>query len=517
MKPEQRLLLALTLTLAILMAWSALAPTPPPKSTGPGIQSFSEIKREILSQVQTPPAEKGQAPQSFLLGDLHLEVGKEGGGVKSLRLPEANLLVDSNPGFFQIQPEQPSQQPLWLETRREEKILRSEGNVDGLSITRSIKEEGNLNCKFLYKIELQISNETQERRKAQFQVVVYRPFYIEKELDRRYREGFVFVDGKRVRIQVKEGSRRDFTGSPLWIAAQGKSHLLIVKPLSPVGMFHVEHVAGGPVGWLTLPEVELGPKEKSRSEFLLYAGPIRLSDLKAADLEGAVTFGAFSVIAKLLLGIMNWNERWLHNYGLAILFLSFGIWLVFFPMTWSGIRMMRVMAELQPQVERIRKEHEKNPEKMNRELLELYRKHRVNPLGGCLPLLFQMPIFIALYQVLTRSAELTGAHFLWIKDLSAPDAVLHFPSEIPFLGRSLNLLPLLMAVAMFLQQRMMKSSQAALTEEQQVQQKVFQFFPLFFGFLFYGLPSGLVLYWLTNTLFSIGQQLILARAHKPTN
>ena len=176
--------------------------------------------------------------------------------------------------------------------------------------------------------------------------------------------------------------------------------------------------------------------------------------------------------------------------------------------------MTKVMGKLQPQVERLRKEYGKDSQRMNQEMLRLYQKNRVNPLSGCLPLLFQMPIFIALFQVLTRSPELRGAGFLWIQDLSAPDALIRFSSTIPLLGKSLNLLPILMMLAMFIQQRMTQTAPIALTEEQAMQQKLFRWFPILFGFLFYGLPSGLVLYWVTNTTLTLGQYLLYFRLHR---
>ena len=236
-----------------------------------------------------------------------------------------------------------------------------------------------------------------------------------------------------------------------------------------------------------------------------------ISNLTDSGLEGAISLGAFSGIAKLLLNILRWSHGWLHNYGLAILFLSVSIWTLFFPMTWSGIRMMKMMSQIQPQVERIRKEHAKNPQKMNQEILQLYRKYRVNPLSGCLPLLFQMPIFISLFQVLTRSPELRGAGFLWIQDLAAPDAMIRLPRLVPFFGDHVNLLPILMMGAMFLQQRMSQRPLSEMSEEQAMQQMVFRWFPMLFGFMFYGLPSGLVLYWVTNTVLTMGQYLLAKR------
>ena len=164
---------------------------------------------------------------------------------------------------------------------------------------------------------------------------------------------------------------------------------------------------------------------------------------------------------------------------------------------------MRRIQEIQPHIEKLRKVHKDNPQKLNKELAGIYKEYKINPLGGCLPLLVQMPIFIALYQGLIRSIELKGANFLWIKDLSNPDFV-RIPFSLPFLGNEIHILPLLMVGAMFFQQKISTKSTIVASKEQQQQQKfMLIFFPLFFGFLFYNFPSGLVLYWLTTTVLMV--------------
>ena len=131
----------------------------------------------------------------------------------------------------------------------------------------------------------------------------------------------------------------------------------------------------------------------------------------------------------------------------------------------------------------------------------------MNPFGGCLPILLQMPIFIALYAALMRSLELRGARFLWIRDLSSPDA-LQIPVTLPLIGNSINILPLIMVVAMVIQQKIStKSMGSAVTSEQQEQQKIMLIvMPVVFGFVFYSMPSGLVLYWIVNTLLTVAEQ-----------
>jgi len=147
---------------------------------------------------------------------------------------------------------------------------------------------------------------------------------------------------------------------------------------------------------------------------------------------------------------------------------------------------------------------------MNKEIMELYREHKVNPLGGCLPLLLQMPIFFALYNALIRSISLKGAGFLWIKDLSEPDKLYVFEKALPLLGKDLNILPIIMAIGMFFQQKISSSSMTGSAAEQQ--KIMFVVMPIMFGIIFYRMPSGLVLYWFVNSILMLIFQLRMQRS-----
>jgi len=168
---------------------------------------------------------------------------------------------------------------------------------------------------------------------------------------------------------------------------------------------------------------------------------------------------------------------------------------------------MQKMQELHPQMEKLKVQHKGSPEKLNKEMMELYKKYKINPLSGCLPMLLQMPIFVALYQALMKSLELRNASFLWIKDLSSPDAV-RLPFTLPLIGNSINILPLIMVAGMVIQQKIStKSTGGAVTDEQKQQQKMMLIImPIMFGFIFYNMPSGLVLYWVVNTALTIVEQ-----------
>jgi YidC/Oxa1 family membrane protein insertase len=228
----------------------------------------------------------------------------------------------------------------------------------------------------------------------------------------------------------------------------------------------------------------------------VYAGPKSIPELKRAGtgLEDSIAFGFFAVLAKPLLWILIFFERFVRNYGVAIILLTILVRLAFYPLASKQFRSMKEMQRLQPLIQELKEKYGEDREKLNQEMMQLYRTHKVNPLGGCLPILVQIPVFIALYQALLNSIELRQAPFIfWIRDLSAPDHT--------------YITPILMTGSMFLQQKMSPPM------ADPAQQRIMMFMPLIFGFMFLNFPSGLVLYWLVNNLLSIAQQYWINRQH----
>jgi YidC/Oxa1 family membrane protein insertase len=207
-----------------------------------------------------------------------------------------------------------------------------------------------------------------------------------------------------------------------------------------------------------------------------------------------------------------------HSWGISVILLAVFLNILLFPLTLKSFKSMQKMQALHPQMEKLKAQNKDNPQRLNKEMMELYRKHKINPFGGCLPLLLQMPIFFALYQALIKSIELRGSGFLWIKDLSMPDAV-KIPVALPILGNSINILPILMIIATIIQQNLStKSMGTAVTEEQKQQQRMMMFMmPVMFGLIFYNMPSGLVLYWLVNTVLTVLEQFVIFKPQSLTN
>jgi YidC/Oxa1 family membrane protein insertase len=181
---------------------------------------------------------------------------------------------------------------------------------------------------------------------------------------------------------------------------------------------------------------------------------------------------------------------------------------LFMPLTQKSMRSMREMQKLQPQMTALRERYKDNSEQMNKEIMELYRRHKVNPLGGCLPMVLQIPVFIGLYQALLNAVELRHAPFvLWINDLSAPDRL--GSMQLPFVDQpGIPVLTLFMGVSMFLQQWMTP------TAGDPTQQRVMLIMPLVFTFMFINFPAGLTLYWLVNNILTIAQQYTLNRPER---
>ncbi|MFA5007887.1 MAG: membrane protein insertase YidC [Candidatus Omnitrophota bacterium] len=231
-------------------------------------------------------------------------------------------------------------------------------------------------------------------------------------------------------------------------------------------------------------------------EVSLYVGPQIEKDLKPFGLEGVVNYGFFHSIGIGLAKLLYFFHSFTKNWGASIILLAIITYVVLLPFTAKSTKAMKRMQEVQPEIEELRRKYKDNPQKLNKETLELYKKYKINPIGGCLPLLFQFPVFIALYQVLLKFVELKNANFLWIKDLSLPDHAIKLPFPAPV--DYLNILPLLIVVVGFIQQKI--SNPIGGSSEQ----KSMGFIMIFvMGVIFYNFPAGLTLYWLTQNILTL--------------
>jgi YidC/Oxa1 family membrane protein insertase len=293
---------------------------------------------------------------------------------------------------------------------------------------------------------------------------------------------------------------------------------LILKPFSETQAgFYSEDTEGNLFIGVDSSKIAIQPGATAAYKYSLYAGPSSIDLLKefGYGIENSVNYGMFGGISKALIAVLRWCYSVVRNWGLSIIILSVLLNIVLFPLTIKSFKSMQKMQELHPQMEKLKAQFKDQPQKLNKEIMELYKKYKINPFSGCLPILLQMPIFIALYQALMKCIELRGASFLWIKDLSSPEAT-PLPISLPIIGDSINILPLIMVAAMVAQQKISTASAgAAVSEEQKQQQKIMLVvMPIMFGFIFYNMPSGLVLYWVVNTMLTIGEQASILRKDK---
>jgi YidC/Oxa1 family membrane protein insertase len=253
-----------------------------------------------------------------------------------------------------------------------------------------------------------------------------------------------------------------------------------------------------------------GDPQQIEDEFTWYIGPLDMNSLKAfgVGLEKTIDLGRLRPLSVGILWLMVWMERFIPNYGVVIIILSLLTKLLFYRLTHKSFKAMKDMQRIQPRMKEIQEKYKGDRDRQNKEVMKLYKEAGVNPLGGCLPLLLQMPVFFALYSVLSNTIELRNAPFVsWINDLSAPDRLFGWKTSIPIIGNEFHLLPILMGGAMIWQSKMGGSPTGESVPAAQTKMMTW-FMPIIMTVFFYQMPSGLVLYWLVNNVATIVQQHI---------
>ncbi|MBW2162924.1 MAG: membrane protein insertase YidC [Deltaproteobacteria bacterium] len=309
-------------------------------------------------------------------------------------------------------------------------------------------------------------------------------------------------------VKLDDGEKHTYTGPVDWIGYGDNYFITALIPIISEGPWNILIEKKGADGLTESRLTALKPSSKGIGQGVevlnlgVYFGPKDIDRLNALghNLSKAINFGWFDPIAKPLLYFLKFLYRYIHNYGLAIIIVTILIKVAFWPLAQKSAKSMKTMQKLQPKMAKLKEKYGKDKEKMNKELMQLYKTYKVNPMGGCLPMLLQIPVFFALYKVLLKSIELRHAPFmLWINDLSAPDRLMIPGVSIPYLG-GIPVLTLLMGVSMFLQQKLSPSSLDP------TQARMMQFLPVIFTCMFINFPSGLVLYWLINNVLTIAQQ-----------
>jgi len=322
-------------------------------------------------------------------------------------------------------------------------------------------------------------------------------------------EGFIaLVDNKIRREPPAEAAKgHEFTGDVSWA---GFGHTYFLFALLP------ENGAQHKVSVRQMGAALIGAVggQAANQHYTVFIGPKEIDTLKAVGkgIERSIDFGIFWFISIPLLYILHFFHRFTASYGFDIIILTVLIKVLMAPLTHKSYVSMKQMQKLQPQMERLKERYTEDKEKLNKEIMELYRRNGVNPLGGCLPMVLQLPVFYGLYNCLGTPIELRHAPFLWIKDLSRPDwqsLAFSVPSWWPsFLPGGIPVLTILMGASMFMQQWMTP------TAGDPNQRKMMMLMPLMFTFMFVSFPAGLTVYWLVNNLLTIGQQYWINRSVK---
>jgi YidC/Oxa1 family membrane protein insertase len=318
-----------------------------------------------------------------------------------------------------------------------------------------------------------------------------------------------------------EAYRRDITGATDWVATRNKYFIVSLIPekgkcegayLEGVQTAMPDHgVQESYYLGLKMP-FKGGAYEKTKVD--VYIGPLEYDRMKdfGVGLEQTMNLGAAWIIRPIseyvMIPLIKFLRMFIPNYGIVIIVFSIIIKMALHPLTKTSMKSMRKMQALTPLMNEIREKYKADPQKMNAQVMNLYKEYGVNPASGCLPLLLQMPILFALYAVFRSSIDLRQSAFVsWIQDLAIPDALFNLPFAIPFFGiTEVSGLALAMAVTMFIQQKM--------TVTDPRQKAMVWLMPIMFMLMFNGLPSGLNLYYFTFNLLSIGQQMLFNRQHK---
>lgn len=319
------------------------------------------------------------------------------------------------------------------------------------------------------------------------------------------------INNKLEQIKVKKIEDQNiFSGSFKWIAVQDRyfmSSILTGNGTdSPEGIMRLLFNDNILKAQYILPSTRVNPGTMKKVEYKLFLGPKSMKVLKKAGhrLEKAIDFGMFDILAKPCLWIMNFlHDNVIQNYGIAIIILTMFTKILLWPLGTKSYKSMGEMKKIQPLMAEIKEKYKNDKKKMNQEVMGLYKTYKINPVGGCLPMVVQIPVFFALYRMLYEAIELRHApFFLWINDLSAPDRLFSFDFSIPFMQPpyGIPVLTIIMGASMLLQQKMSPPMGDA------AQAKMMMFMPIIFTVIFINFSSGLVLYWLVNNVLSMAQQ-----------
>ena len=375
-----------------------------------------------------------------------------------------------------------------------------------------IKEYSFSPTNYIISMTIRIKNGSEKNLEDQLKITLANQL---EQKDAYY--GFVgpsgLIDNKMKEVKIENIKKEPFTeGNIKWISLETIYFInsIVPKEVKQAGMVLSQGDNNIVYNSYLEPVVKVETGMQTSYEHDVYFGPKSLKLLSQKDngLDKAINFGMFDFIAKPCLWLMNFIYDYIPNYGIAIIILTIIVKLILWPLGNKSYKSMNDMKKLAPLMKEIRDKYKDDKKKMNQETMALYKTYKINPMGGCLPMVLQIPVFFALYRMLYEAIELRHApFFLWIDDLSAPDRLFNFDIYIPLMQPpyGIPVLTLIMGASMFLQQKM------APAPADPTQAKLMTFMPILFTFIFINFSSGLVLYWLVNNLLSMGQQYYVSK------
>ena len=538
---DKRTTLAIVLSLLVLFVYSMLAPQPslPPAgdfqtTENKELKEKSETSRTVVSQGSSEAPSAPESPPEeeeihhLETAKLRLAFSTAGGALKEAFVKTHDHLIPVTDVF--ALPAYRNRSFTLEEVGADKVVFALNDTASGLRVVKEYR----LGNDYLVtaKIRFQNISDMSKEKTLRSQAFLLDLSKLDKsdEISRRD-QGLYEYSIASERGIVRQGNAYKFSSknerkelaAVRWVGFRDRYFCAIVHP-----MFSTKNYVVEPLGEKKLKvEVETEGVRLSRNESVeypasIYLGPQEMTHLGeyGEGFEEIVSFsgfGLFDFFAKLFYRALQALNTVIPNWGVCIVLISIAIYSVMYPLTSRGLRSMKKMQSLQPKMAEIKEKYKDNREKQSKAMMELYKEHKINPFGGCLPFLLQMPIFIGLYQVLWRSVSLKGANFLWIKDLSQPDRLFLLPFDLPLIGNEFNILPILMMVTMFFQQKLSSKSMATADPTQAAQQKMMTtFFPLLLGAIFYKLASGLTLYFITFYLLSTFTQWRISKTMPAT-
>ncbi|MCK5782892.1 MAG: membrane protein insertase YidC [Desulfobacterales bacterium] len=350
---------------------------------------------------------------------------------------------------------------------------------------------------YSFDLDIQLINNSEKPVAGRFNLSLISPWDKENKSQMYTFVGPVTFNGEDLEEDKPAGleeSPKIYKKDIVWSGYTSKYFLHVVNPKEAPDQLFISTGDGFVENRFTSTAINLITDQKASFLYTAYFGPKQDEFLTESghQFEKAIDYGFFHPLSKPLMVVLKFFYNFIGNYGFSIILLTICIKLIFWPLTQKSYKSMQGMQNLQPEMKKMREKHGKDKKKLNQEMMTFYKENKVNPLGGCLPMLIQIPVFFALYRVLLGSIELRHAPFMfWITDLAAKD---------PY-----YVTPLIMGFTMFLQQKMTP------TNMDPTQAKIMLMMPVVFTFMFLNFPSGLVLYWLTNNLLTILQQYLIKR------